>query len=193
MIRWIALVFVWPVMALADWPGLYDVTGVAADDVLNIRSDARAQSDVIGQLAHNATRVEIIDTSENGRWGRVAAGERSGWVAMRFLSLQDKVDPAQGLNCFGTEPFWTLTLAQDGKARYTNPDFPAFQYSRIASGISANRTDRWFFTGKARVSTVTAIVQAQLCDDGMSDRDYAMSVDVIFNADHLLSGCCKAP
>lgn len=56
------------------WPALYDVSGVASDDVLNIRAEPSADAPIIGTLAHDATNVEIIRDGENG-WGLVNTDE----------------------------------------------------------------------------------------------------------------------
>ena len=104
-------------------PDLFDVTGVAAVDALNVRSAPDAQAEIMGALDSDATDVEI--TAIQGGWGRVNQGERSGWTAMRFLSRQDDtwmagaIPPA--LVCFGTEPFWSLGFEDDDMV-WSSPD-----------------------------------------------------------------------
>ena len=56
-----------------DFPALYAVTGVAADDVLNIRSRPDAGAPIIGALAPDSTGVEVLGRS--GNWALVSAGE----------------------------------------------------------------------------------------------------------------------
>ena len=106
---WLALL---PGFALAEsLPALYDVTGVAAGDVLNVRSDSHAAGAKLGELAYDATDVEVV-RQRNG-WALVNVGEGAGWVSMRYLAGQ----PGQDGNtlsppawCTGTEPFWSLEL-----------------------------------------------------------------------------------
>ncbi len=109
--------------AAQEMPSLHDVTGVAADDVLNVRSGPDAGSARIGALAPGATGVEVIELSGTG-WGRVNVDEGSGWVSLRYLARQPDQPPVPDrLTCFGTEPFWSL--ARDGDAaRYVTPDGP---------------------------------------------------------------------
>ena len=47
--------------ALAE-PGYFRVTDVASDDTLNVRALPDAHSEDIGDLAHDQTAVEVIDT-----------------------------------------------------------------------------------------------------------------------------------
>ena len=41
-------------------PALHDVTGVAADDVLNVRARPDASAPVLGALTPDATGVEVV-------------------------------------------------------------------------------------------------------------------------------------
>ncbi|MEO1155590.1 MAG: SH3 domain-containing protein, partial [Pseudomonadota bacterium] len=57
----------WPVWGAAQgYPALFDVTGVASDDVLNIRSAPSATAEIIGTLAHNETGVEVVGEGPAG-------------------------------------------------------------------------------------------------------------------------------
>lgn len=71
------------------WPALYDVSGVASDDVLNIRAEPSADAPIIGTLAHDATNVEIIRDGENG-WGLVNTDEGTGWVSFAYLATSSQ-------------------------------------------------------------------------------------------------------
>ena len=96
-----------------SFPALYDVTGVAADDVLNIRATASAASPVLGTLPPDAAAVEVVALS--GGWAVVNAADRSGFVALRFLARQAQrrlVRPGHcRMTCLGTEPFWCLAMS----------------------------------------------------------------------------------
>jgi actin-like ATPase involved in cell morphogenesis len=53
--------------------------------------------------------------SAAGGWGLVNAGDRSGYVAMRFLAREGGPDwnaLETPLTCLGTEPFWSLKIAR---------------------------------------------------------------------------------
>ena len=57
----VALFVASPVWANEDrWPALLDATGVAGDDVLNVRAAANASALVIGTLAPDARDIEVI-------------------------------------------------------------------------------------------------------------------------------------
>ena len=126
-----ALLVLLPTLAFAQMlplPALHDVQGVAADDVLNIRSAPDAGAGVIGALAPDATGVEIVERSDDLKWGLVNSGEGAGWVALRFLQRQAGQDHGQFppvAACSGTEPFWSMT--RDAGADhwvYESPDGP---------------------------------------------------------------------
>ncbi|HRM76651.1 MAG TPA: SH3 domain-containing protein, partial [Paracoccus sp. (in: a-proteobacteria)] len=72
-------------------PNLYDVTVVETWDTLNVREAPDGKAKVIGTLPSNATGVELLDRDSSGKWGLVNTGERSGWVALRFLKAQAPV------------------------------------------------------------------------------------------------------
>ena len=66
-----------PLAALAEvYPALHDVTGVASDDVLNIRESPDAGSAIVGSLAPDATGVEVVAVT--GGWAVVNTSEASG-------------------------------------------------------------------------------------------------------------------
>ncbi|MFD2813860.1 SH3 domain-containing protein [Paracoccus aerius] len=64
-----------PALATQEYilPTLFDVTGVASDDVLNIRAEPNAKAAIIGTLAPDAFRIEVVE--ERQGWARVNTGE----------------------------------------------------------------------------------------------------------------------
>src|SRR5690554_1529892 len=93
---------------------LYGVTGVAADDVLNIRVQPDPSSEIVGTLTPDAENVVIAGTRMNvgsSTWWQVVAPDGPGWVNARFLEATD-AEPdyhaAFSLQCTGTEPFWSV-------------------------------------------------------------------------------------
>ena len=75
---------------------------LASDDVLNIRAEPAASSEIIGELGPYTLNVEVLRTLDG--WGYIGASERSGWVSMRFLAPnpppENKVP--RPMSCFGT-------------------------------------------------------------------------------------------
>ena len=191
-----------PAMVQAqDLPALYAVTGVAADDVLNVREHPRATADRIGALTPDATEVEVVAISDSGDWGLVNVGEGAGWVRMRFLAASDALAPGETyfdrpLACYGTEPFWDVAIGTDA-ATLTTPDSDpatlARDWSHAASGRGAWSQAAGF--GSDDGGRMTVIVRRGECNDGMSDRDYGLSGEVLVERETderiLLSGCCS--
>lgn len=72
----------------------YIVTGVAADDVLNIRSGPGAENMILGMLPPNATGVsptgQSAQSADGGTWWQIADPALpggTGWVNARFLEV----------------------------------------------------------------------------------------------------------
>ena len=185
-----------PAMATQDgWPALHDVTGVAADDVLNIRERPDATSPIIGQLAPDATGIEVIRANPRLTWGLVNAGEATGWVSLRYLERRpgqwDGAFPEIAV-CFGTEPFWRL--GREGERLvHTTPDAEAQEFAIVARSGSVNRRDSFHMIAEGAGGPVIAVLETRSCSDGMSDRDYGISVQILFGIGpetRQLSGCC---
>lgn len=208
--RWLFLVLMsaLPAQATQDgWPALYDVAGVAADDVLNIRAEPDPGAPIVGALAPDATDVEVVRATDDLTWGLVNSGEGSGWVALRFMARQggqwDGRMP-QIRQCFGTEPFWSLT--QDGaRIRLTAPDTPPAEGLVAGRYGSQSRRDRFLFRGAlfspdAGPLDVVLSLRMTACNDGMSDRAFGIEADLLVSDSDaqdglrrtmLVSGCCS--
>lgn len=179
-------------------PTLFDVTGVEAGDVLNIRAAPNPGAEIIGALDHDARDVEVVAHDRSGRWGRVNTDERSGWVAMRHLAYQSGVWEGGGLpstlHCLGTEPFWSLRPEDDAVVFSTlaAPDRALAITSVLATGIL--RDPRRGLVARDPQGRLTAVMAPAACSDGMSDRAYGLELSVILEdnaAATLLIGCCS--
>ncbi|UWQ18301.1 COG3650 family protein [Jannaschia sp. M317] len=186
----------WPALATQDaWPALHDVTGVAGDDVLNIRATPDANAPIVGTLAPDARNVEVVRPNDPLTWGVVNTAEGMGWVSLRFLQRQ----PAQYQGafpilgrCLGTEPFWTLALIGD-TATFSTPESEE-QGTVLARLGSLNRRDRHGLRlslndGSKGGEALDGVIRWEACSDFMSDREYGLSYDMI-RGDAVLSGCC---
>jgi uncharacterized membrane protein len=189
-------VVVMPVQATAeDWPALYDVTGVASDDVLNIRAEPTAAAEIIGTLAYDARDVEVIEADDRQVWGRVNTGEASGWASLAFL-VRRPGQPDGGFPaisaCYGTEPFWSLRSVVRSLT-FELPDALVLTLAETDRFASTGRRDRFAVTAEAPDSTFTAVLLKSACTDGMSDRHYGISVEAVLTEAgqrSLWSGCC---
>lgn len=92
------------VVAEADGPDYFAVTGVAADDVLNVRAGPSARSQKTGEIPHDGRRVRNLGCqgapsfaewermteserkdSAKHHWCRISYEGTEGWVAGRYL------------------------------------------------------------------------------------------------------------
>lgn len=73
-----------------SFPAIFRVVGVAANDVLNVRQAPHARSPIVGVFAPNEPMVEVLQLSEDGRWGLVRFGGSLGWSSMRYLEPLDR-------------------------------------------------------------------------------------------------------
>ncbi|WP_111557944.1 SH3 domain-containing protein [Paracoccus sediminilitoris] len=182
-----------PALATQEYilPTLFDVTRVAPDDVLNIRADPNGSAPIIGTLAPEATRVEVVE--ERRGWGRVNTGEGSGWVSMQFMHYrtdvwEENALPA-GWQCFGTEPFWTV-IPQGDQLVTAMPGLPDdMRPLRAVLSTGVFRDPTRAVTAPGMTLTTTP----QICSDGMSDRLFGLQALVVIDGDShtLLRGCCS--
>lgn len=179
-----------PALAEEMLPGLADVSGVAADDVLNIRARPNARAAIIGSFPPDAAGIEVIEARDG--WLRIALPEASGWISARYARLRpglwqpDAVPP--GLACHGTEPFWGLTL--DGNtARFTTPESATRHTGlRILSPEGAGATPHRALVAEGLVAMIAPA--PALCSDGMSDALFGLEVGLVVGERHL-RGCCS--
>lgn len=186
-----------PALATQDaFPALYSVKDVASNDVLNIRAEPDAKAEIIASLPWDARDIEVVELAPRADWGRVNVGEGSGWVSLRFMRRH----PGQFFGafpeiarCAGTEPFWGLS--RDGKGySFSAPDAPKVRFEATWQGSSLGRRDRHAMTLRGGRADGTAVISYQACTDGMSDRRYGLSMDLILeggpDGPALYSGCC---
>lgn len=103
--------------------------------------------------------------------------------------------------CFGTEPFWSLSFAKNpsNTVTLTEPGITGaplpFTYAEQNSGGQV----RSVFSNSAGLSGSVTYEPAMNCSDGMSDFNYSFSVSVTFPASMSaplsglspLQGCCQ--
>ncbi|MEE2567156.1 COG3650 family protein [Hyphobacterium marinum] len=178
-------------------PAWVAVDNVASDDVLNIRADADAGSEIVGTLAPGAGPIEIAATRQIGeaRWGLVAIQEGSGWINLAYASpaevtmIGDSPIPA-GTICAGTEPFWSLELTGEAGI-YSDFEIERETYEISESESARSRPWPWMFGLRG---SGLALLTPELCSDGMSDLPYAWSILLIRHdqtGHALYEGCCR--
>jgi len=193
LIRLIALLLLMTAPCYAqDLPALYDVSGVQANDTLNIRRAPSLQGEAFSALAHDAQRIEVLE--RNGDWMRINTPEQTGWVAARFMTPNTGA-PAD-LNCFGTEPFWSMTKTMTGPYRLRVLGDYNMAFTALPPLQSANDTRVKAITGTGNPGTLQVIERRQICNDGMSDATYGIAIDLLLDrkdgsSQTLYSGCCS--
>ncbi len=177
------------------FPGLARVTGVAADDVLNIRAEPSARAAILATLAPGTEGIEVLDISGDGKWALVPLPEGSGWVARRFLQAMP-LDPSslpRPMRCIGTEPFWAMEIAGFGGTWSTAEE----QDVALSLPVTEVAPEGWFALAEdpARGHGLSLIVTRSMCSDGMSDRRFGLTA-LIFDKDYrggrnrIWQGCC---
>ena len=181
-------------LAAEGYPALHDVSGVSANDVLNVRAGPGAKNPVVGTLAPDARDVEVIRVE--GNWGLVNTSESTGWASLKFLERQFDGDLPNGqrLGCFGTEPFWGLNIRQGQTAVLNTPDSPVGEVFGVGLFQRAYAPlTKYVLLGEGGGRELAVVVTQAYCDDGMSDREYGYDATVIVSGANgpVLSGCCS--
>ncbi|MFD3188846.1 peptide-binding protein [Sedimentitalea sp. HM32M-2] len=173
------------------FPALYDVAGVTAGDVLNVRSQPNAAAGKLGALSFNQRDIEVVAQDPDGKWGLINLGENAGWVALRYLRRHETGHAilADRFWCFGTEPFWSLDVTEGKMVAFSTPEG---QVSEMPSGTltpGVNYIDRFLLD----MGENTAVLRREICSDGMSDRSFGIAIDLFgpLSGGNLLSGCCS--
>ena len=170
-------------------PTLYEVEGVPSGEFLNVREGPSVSTDIV-EVASNGYVVEVLRTQDG--WGLVGAGEISGWVSMYFLTAVPRLEhePQLPVFCFGTEPFWSITIDQ-GSARYSTPEIST---RPMTVEGSAPATNGFSFQLSEAANTHTLVARANTCSDGMSDRTFEISALMHMQTDegnYVHQGCCS--
>lgn len=183
-------------------PSLYDVAGVAAGDVLNIRTAPSAAAEQVGALPPDATRVEVVALSENARWGMVNRDGMAGWVSMAYLAASDTPawwEMAAPLFCYGTEPFWNATLDPSGASQLErmgkSPADLTLDWVTPAWGNADwDRPYSIAMTVSSAGQSGIGVIRAESCNDGMSDQEFALRIQMFLQtgqtATDSFGGCC---
>ena len=175
------------------FPDAYIVTGVASDDVLNIRAEPDASSDIVGELGPYTINIEVLGVSEDARWGQISTGEGNGWVAMRYLEASNHTAAGEfprPMSCFGTEPFWALNMLPRGDA-YQMMGEENRDLTPVTEVVAYQGYAAVFEEGPAL--TRTLMITRGWCSDWMSDREYGWQATLLNQTpegNSLQYGCC---
>lgn len=178
------------------FPALYDVTGVASDDVLNVRAGTGASHPIIESLAYNDRHIEIIKLSADGKWGQIGYPEANGWASMHYLQRQvGQSGPSlpRPISCGGNEPFWSINFSQGGN-EFTEPGQMPHILPTVWEGIPDGMPPVSYGIKMAGgTGEINAVVTRSQCSDGMSDRAYGFEINALLSGaigNRMLTGCC---
>ena len=191
MIRLLAILayLAQPVFA-QSYPDLFDVRAVADDDILNVRQISSADASIISTLAPKATEIEVVTLSGDGRWGMIGLAEGNGWVSMTYMARRPSTDVLP-ITCFGTEPFWTLSIAPQTATFDALGDAPR----NLTVTDIAEIPIETFVTFTQGLTPIDQIVNIRRgsCNDGMSNREFGFQTSISSAdpvGDGALRGCC---
>jgi uncharacterized membrane protein len=182
----------------------YRVVNVAPGDVLRVRSQPDASAPVIDNLSANATGIILTGVKQNvgqATWWQIivkSADGNAGWVNSRFLAVAEPTAIGEigfGLRCIGTEPFWSLEIA-NGQASFTTPEgerwlWKAHSWRDAAGHQPGQRFVIQLDSQNPGASGWAAVSRPQqFCSDGMSDLEYPYDLIVATPTSRVLGGCC---
>lgn len=208
--KWLAskvLIIVWMLfsfsMVSADSVSVFSVTGVDADDYLNVRQAPDTQSPIVTLIPYDGVGIRRLDGEESvgtQTWWRIKWEGKQGWVNKRYLSSPDttdaqpssdaKDDSKMALHCGGNEPFWGIKITKK-QLIYSPFEGDILNLPIMFNKTSENNTSlAAVFAEKAGNSVMAVLQKVEACSDGMSDIDYPYSISAVINNKNFYSGCC---
>jgi uncharacterized membrane protein len=187
VVSFLAALFVLALPARAV-ESLYEVSGVSAGDVLNIRSRPSASAPKVGSYGPRESGIRIY--RRQGTWalvGRADPDRPDGWVNANYLKLTVAARRVPlPLKCIGTEPFWSFTINSKSRATYSDPSVKKRRYG-VLTFVRLGPDARFLVTGSGGLSRV----KASQCSDGMSDNIFPYSARIKLPNGRTLDGCCR--
>jgi uncharacterized membrane protein len=176
----------------------YQVTGVAAGDTLVVREEPieggkPADWKELGSIPSDAKEVLGTGRSKSvgaQRWLEVTFESTRGWVNARFLEGTDPVDlTGETFNCFGTEPFWGVSL-EPHEGEYDDTESKTRLTTERVQPATARLFPLLYRLTDDKGQKYQATVSHQTwCSDGMSEYDYSFQV-LLTNQNDFQQGCC---
>ncbi len=182
---------------------VFSVTGVAQNDVLNVRAQPHPSAEKVWTLPPDATGVQAVGPPRivgSAEWRQIRIGNQTGWVNARFLTPQlglPGLEPTffrVPLSCSGTEPFWGFQLTgKTGVLDSLSHGKATLQFDTVRSpgGIPII----WSLRGRqepTNSSVIAVLEETNACSDGMSDLTYQYSIRLDVADGPFFAGCCNA-
>lgn len=177
-------------------PAVFTVTGVSSNDRLWVRAAPQATAPRLGEFPNGA--VVNVTGRASGSWVQVTFNAQIGYVNSKYLVRTGANGPQTsngfplGITCMGTEPFWTLTIAQDRTVEYTSLIDGA---DTITSLTQTTPSVGGGYPFDFVAAPYSGTLNSQACSDGMSDNAYTMAIK-LFNpgqngSSPYLYACCN--
>ncbi|SEK99996.1 SH3 domain-containing protein [Pacificibacter marinus] len=178
-------------------PAVFTVTGVAANDRLWVRDAPQPTGGRIGSLEPG--ELVGVDGTASGDWVQITLNGQIGYINSSYLTRANESSAGTtpdgfplGIICRGTEPFWTLTIAEDRSVQYTSlingPD-PITALKQTTPAIGGG------YPYDFAAQSYTGTLNSQMCSDGMSDISYSMALQLLKpngqGGVETLHGCCN--
>lgn len=182
-------------------PGmLYRVSGLSGQETLSARKLPDEKSGQVGQLFPQTRDVvvtgSVADREDSVWWEIVDPNDPNelSWVLARYLAPQNpngKHERNYPLQCGGTEPFWSMHIANDG-AMFTSPDGDRSTWTAGSWQEALGRQEEFAIRLESPEGIgYAAVVRASdLCSDPMSDLQYPFHMLLIRPEGGVLAGCC---
>lgn len=175
-------------------PAVFHVSGVAADDVFNIRSAPSANADIIHMVA-NGIPISVLGMA-SGAWAKVQLHNTVGFAHTGYLERGGGTTTMTGfqlgLECIGTEPFWNMTFGVDNMVRMNLMGNSAAAVPLTSTSVSPTSTG---YSSHFAAAPYSGQINHEICSDGMSDNTYPMSI--LLNGPNAVGdpmvahGCCQ--
>lgn len=117
-------------------------------------------------------------------------------LALLAICVSSSAGLAHDFKCFGTEPFWDLTI-NDRQIRYSTPGSSS-ELTPTQPTSARGMAEDYVLVYRTRTATgskepVTIVLQKSVsseCSDGMSDFSYPY-YGVLVSDREVLAGCCR--
>jgi hypothetical protein len=201
------MAFTWPLIAHADPStpapyGRYQISGVAAGDSLDIRKWGASDGPLLGKVASGTDGIMVSgiwEKRDGDIWWELIPSPTNpvaGWVNSRYLTItraQREADHDYPLACGGSEPFWSLDIAE-GKARFDIDGSGEPEETWTASEwIAPEGSSLWTFAVRLSAGWskgYAAIKEEEVCSEG-GDRNLPFYLMLIDPTGNVFTGCCS--
>jgi uncharacterized membrane protein len=94
------------------------------------------------------------------------------------------------LDCFGTEPFWSIKVGATS-LRFEAPDTRTYSGPIAPVRTSLNETQVWLVRPDGGPVARVIVRAMRECSDGMSDEVHPYAIAAEMRDGRLFSGCCR--